>query len=53
MCGGVCCAGDLNSGKDDARAARKQLIKKVEALIEKLESQVRSFDQLRAEQPSP
>jgi len=38
--------GELTSGKDDARAMRKELIRTVETLIEKVEQQVARFDQL-------
>lgn len=43
---------ELNSGKADARAMRKQLIVTVEALIEKLEALVKRFDQLKAAAPA-
>ena len=39
--------GDLMSGKDDARSMRKQLIRDVEALIEKVEQQVVRCDRIR------
>ena len=38
--------GDLNSGKDDARATRKKLTAQMEALIEKVEALVKKHDQL-------
>lgn len=41
--------GDLNSGKDAARAKRKALIRATEALIETVEGQVKRFDARRAE----
>jgi hypothetical protein len=51
----ACCPaavpGDLNSGKEDARAKRKQLIKMVEALIEAVEKQVKRFDAIRGSTP--
>lgn len=39
--------GDLHSGRDDARAMRKQLIFQAEALIERVEKQVKQLDQRR------
>jgi len=39
--------GELTSGKDDARAKRKALIKKVEGHIEKVESLVKRYDAAR------
>lgn len=39
--------GDLTSGKEDARAKRKELIKMLEALIGTVEAQVKTFDSLR------
>ena len=41
--------GDLVSGRDDARARRKALIKQVEALIERLEGLVKRVDEIRAQ----
>lgn len=43
-CSVLCCAGELISGRDDARAKRKQLIKQVEKVIETVESQIKRFD---------
>lgn len=43
-------AGELISGRDDARAKRKALIKVVEKLIETVEDQVKRFDKLRPAQ---
>ena len=43
---------ELISGRDDARAKRKALIKQVEKLIEKCESQIKRYDKLRAQQPT-
>ena len=42
-------AGDLHSGKEDARAKRKALIKLVEALIETVETQVKQVDEIKAQ----
>jgi len=39
---------ELVSGRDDARAKRKALIKQVEMLIETVEGQVKRFDKARA-----
>ena len=39
---------ELVSGRDDARAKRKALIKVVEELIEKVEGLVKQFDKARA-----
>ena len=39
--------GELVSGKDDARAKRKALIKVVEGLIETVEAQVKRYDKAR------
>jgi len=39
--------GDLNTGRDEARARRKLMIRDVEALIEKTEEQVKHIDRLR------
>eukprot|EP00900_Chrysochromulina_parva_P014708 jgi/Chrpa1/23238/Chrysochromulina_OHIO_Genome00007828-RA len=41
--------GDLTSGKDDARAMRKEMIRTVEGLIETVEDLVKRFDALAAE----
>jgi len=38
---------DLDSGKADARAKRKALTRKAEAIIERLEAEVRRFDEIR------
>lgn len=38
---------ELISGRDDARAIRKQLIKDVEKLIDKVEDQVKRVDRLK------
>jgi len=38
---------ELISGRDDARAIRKQLIKDVEKLIDKVEEQVKRVDKLK------
>ena len=40
-------AGELISGRDDARAKRKSLIKQVEKLIETVEGQVKRVDKLK------
>ena len=45
----VPCTGDLTSGKDDARAMRKEMIRTVEGLIETVEDLVKRFDALAAE----
>jgi len=45
--------GALVSGRDAARLKRKALIKQAECLIERTESQVKRFDELRAEVSSP
>jgi hypothetical protein len=37
--------GELHSGRDQARARRKELIRAAEALIEKIEQQVRTIDE--------
>lgn len=37
--------GELHSGRDQARARRKDLIRAAEALIERIEQQVRTIDQ--------
>ena len=39
--------GELNSGKDDARAKRKQLSGVTEGLIDRVEGQVKKFDKLK------
>ena len=39
--------GELNSGKDDARAKRKELSGVTEGLIDRLEGQVKLFDKLK------
>ena len=39
---------DLTSGKEHARLRRKSLVKQAERLVERLESQVRRFDKIRA-----
>jgi hypothetical protein len=39
--------GELNSGKDDARAKRKQLIGVTESLIDRVEGQVKQYDKLK------
>ena len=39
--------GELNSGKDAARAKRKQLIGKAEKLIDDTEKQVKLFDKVK------
>ena len=41
-------AGELISGRDDARAKRKSLIKQVEKLIETVEGQVKRVDKLKS-----
>lgn len=41
-------SGELISGRDDARAKRKALIKEVEQLIEKVESQIKRIDKMKA-----
>mmetsp|Transcript_19375 Transcript_19375/g.43301 ORF Transcript_19375/g.43301 Transcript_19375/m.43301 type:complete len:180 (-) Transcript_19375:451-990(-) len=38
---------ELNSGKDDARAKRKQLIGVTESLIDRVEGQVKQYDKLK------
>ena len=38
---------ELNSGKQEARTTRKALIKSTEALIERVEGQVKRLDKLR------
>ena len=42
-------AGELVSGRDDARAKRKALIKTVERLIDTVEKLVKKFDALKKE----
>ncbi|KAL1511903.1 hypothetical protein AB1Y20_005184 [Prymnesium parvum] len=39
--------GELCSGKEDARAKRKELIALTETLIDQIETQVKRFDQLK------
>uniref|UniRef100_A0A7S4BWA8 BAG domain-containing protein n=1 Tax=Chrysotila carterae TaxID=13221 RepID=A0A7S4BWA8_CHRCT len=39
--------GDLHSGRDEARSMRKQLIQQTEALIERVEAQVKAVDERR------
>lgn len=39
--------GELNSGKDEARAKRKQLIGVTETLIDRVEGLVKAYDQTR------
>ena len=44
------CAGELVSGRDDARAKRKALIKTVERQIDSVEKLVKKFDALKKAQ---
>lgn len=39
-------SGELNSGKEDVRAKRKELIRAAEQLIDRVEAQVAKFDTL-------
>ena len=41
--------GDLNSGRDCARAKRKELLKTTEAIIVRVEEQVKRFDAMKKE----
>lgn len=45
-------AGDLSSGKQDARSLRKELIAQVEKLIEVVEVQVKLCDELKSRSTS-